>query len=699
MAEDKSKEPLSSSIKELNTTIGNLNKGAASFGIKTLTLQGVISELTSSIKQTSELQQRSLGVGVSIGEFSKKNSEALNNLPGGIHTALGVGLEANAAGIKNFSKVTVKLGVAMNLTNQNSKKMIGVQAKLLSMGQMDQSSRSELSTKILEFSEKFGVKADAMVGAISDFGDNLRIYARAGIAPEMTEAVAGLTAQMGEAFGPQLNEFVRGLTDSTMAGYTKLAMTGLLPVRDAFLSGEITTESLRVAVESAAKEDKRLAAGLAGMGKGLLSHGVQLETYGGTTMAATEIQRGLSIGLTKEQVITTKFNQSLEAFHREFLDPLNKLVVEKLPSLIDWLIKNKKALQATSIALAVLTTAMWANTKMRSLSKKWELPERTGKLRGSVEDKLNKLKKVSKPQFGPTLPGTKLSSDHAAKLKAFSKMKISKTPSAFGAGVPGYGPKLAVAAKVGRSSKLLTTLKVVLSPISKFLGGIFKFATKIPFIGKILAALGGPITAIVATVIGVVAFLSKHTTIFKDIWTGIKAFGIAIFRVGVKMWGKVSTLLKPMIKGISSVAATLGGWLQKLWDAVKLVGMFLIRGFSKIPFFGSVAKEFLIALDEMGEDIKTVADGTEKEEQRKDKEALAAAVNTNKYLEETRRSLNKSMMSALGLNDANKALAMEGNEHAAGQLAALGDLNTALAQIVINTERPDSGPAKRVEGK
>jgi Mg2+ and Co2+ transporter CorA len=138
-----------------------------------------------------------------------------------------------------------------------------------------------------------------------------------------------------------------------------------------------------------------------------------------------------------------------------------------------------------------------------------------------------------------------------------------------------------------------------------------------------------------------------------------------------------------------------------LWDGFKFLALSIVKLWSFLPDWlgGDLASEFLKVLEEMGDDIKTVADGTEKEEQRKDKEALAAAVNTNKYLEETRRSLNKSMMSALGLNDANKALAMEGNEHAAGQLAALGDLNTALAQIVINTERPDSGPAKRVEGK
>jgi len=349
--------------RQLEQQGGDVAKNTAGmWAVGKLTL-AVEREMKKAFNDSLKLHEKSLGRGLSLKgvlEATRSQQVQMAGTLTGFGTAVEIGYEQFESGLLSNNAATNELALYTKLTGGNSKKLLKEMASLTRGMSLNNEQESALSNTIQGLSQNFKMTSEEIVGALQGLGDSMRAFKFLGVGAEMTQGAATLSAAMGKASGDMGSKLISTLL-SAEGVYTAAALKVSQERRAVLQSAgdpKATTKAMFDLVLKAGQAAKDLGerAGKGGDPMIILS---QLETLLGRGLVDAKLaydqlkkmadKQKMSMEdyikkATEDHEVNRLYTNSWEAFKREIMGPLQKVVMEFAGTLMNWAVENKELL-------------------------------------------------------------------------------------------------------------------------------------------------------------------------------------------------------------------------------------------------------------------------------------------------------------------------------------------------------------------
>jgi hypothetical protein len=233
--------------------------GAFEAGLQALSF--ALNEINETLQEFNDINQRLSVVNTNLGSLINENSAALEASEYGFSLATKALTELKVAGFDKANKNITDLVARTKLQGQDTRKLIDVNQKLLSFGNIQISEIGDLNKSILDNSLRYGITTDALVESIQSLEKNLLSLQVGGGVTAAADAITKLTAVFGVE-NQKLVETVVGEITSTQGNFQIQALLGLENVGDRIFFGQqLSTESLVNAIVASSKTSSKLLSG------------------------------------------------------------------------------------------------------------------------------------------------------------------------------------------------------------------------------------------------------------------------------------------------------------------------------------------------------------------------------------------------------------------------------------------------------
>jgi hypothetical protein len=221
-------------------------------------LSFALNEINETLQEFNDINQRLSVVNTNLGSLINENSAALEASEYGFSLATKALTELKVAGFDKANKNITDLVARTKLQGQDTRKLIDVNQKLLSFGNIQISEIGDLNKSILDNSLRYGITTDALVESIQSLEKNLLSLQVGGGVTAAADAITKLTAVFGVE-NQKLVETVVGEITSTQGNFQIQALLGLENVGDRIFFGQqLSTESLVNAIVASSKTSSKL---------------------------------------------------------------------------------------------------------------------------------------------------------------------------------------------------------------------------------------------------------------------------------------------------------------------------------------------------------------------------------------------------------------------------------------------------------
>lgn len=293
-------------------------------------------KLAKSLKDITKVDQRLSVINTDLRKTLDGNSKALEDTTGGLVQASKALTELRILGFKDSNKNLVNLATRLKLSGQNTEALFQVSQSLLGLGGISESAIDRFAKNVTDLSQKFGVTADSIVGAVNELTSNLTDLNILGGVESAAEFTSNLAAYVGDENAKLAGSFAKTLT-SISTNQNQLAIAGLEG-----LANEIATGSSRGFVNQRQQiiDAGNTIRGILGQqGEVTLRQLQALRPIVGdigvqTVRLAEELRKG-----APETTFGDRIGELVEVFKERLLAPFNSAIVKLQPS-FEFLIKG-----------------------------------------------------------------------------------------------------------------------------------------------------------------------------------------------------------------------------------------------------------------------------------------------------------------------------------------------------------------------
>ena len=280
-------------------------------------------------------------VGGNLGLSLDKQLSQYDNVIGALSdtadvvTSLGLAMSAQRAGLDGTNIGLMKLANQQRLLTGSSDKVISTMANLAGSTGMSTERIRILSLHLMMTSETYNVATDTLLDGINKLANQLVKFEAMGLGPQVTDAVASLTAKF-PAMSETIGMAVKSIAEGSVEGLGLAAKIGAMNEKAAFAGAQTAEETERALVgfiqKYAAVSSERLQQWSGGVGGVLTGTRIMEGVFGENATHMIALISALERGSVTQIAMGDKAKQARETLSAAFGRLWGSIMIALIPA-------------------------------------------------------------------------------------------------------------------------------------------------------------------------------------------------------------------------------------------------------------------------------------------------------------------------------------------------------------------------------